>query len=173
MNRRILGQKFYSRNAELVARELLGKRLIRRKNGHKKDYIITETEAYEGQKDKASHAFGGRRTERTKIMYLAGGHWYVYFTYGMHWMLNIVTGKPEHPAAVLIRGVKGINGPARLTKALGIARKISGSKAIRKSGLWIEDVGIKIKSKNIKKGPRIGVDYAGPYWSKKKWRFWL
>ncbi|OGY68200.1 MAG: hypothetical protein A3H63_00050 [Candidatus Harrisonbacteria bacterium RIFCSPLOWO2_02_FULL_45_10c] len=104
-------------------------------------------------------------------MFGEAGHWYVYFTYGMHWLLNIVTGPKEYPAAILIRGVAGINGPARLTKALHINKKFDGKKADKKSGLWVEKRGVaKLK---IKKGPRIGVDYAGPIWSKKNFRFFL
>lgn len=133
--------------------------------------MITEVEAYTGPEDKASHAAGGKRTKRTEIMFGPGGYWYIYFTYGMHWLLNVVTGEKEYPSAVLIRAVRGISGPARLTKALGIDGKLNGGLVARKTGFWIEDSGY--RPKNIVKGPRIGVDYAGSYWSKKKLRFWM
>ena len=107
-------------------------------------------------------------------MFGQAGYWYVYFTYGMHWMLNIVTGPKDYPAAILIRGLKEISGPARITKALNIDKKLNGKPADKKSGLWIEN-----RQPNpafagrprIKKKPRIGVNYAGPVWSKKKLRF--
>lgn len=106
-------------------------------------------------------------------MFGKAGRWYVYFTYGMHWMLNIVTGPEKYPAAVLIRGVAGIAGPARLTKALHIDKKLNRKLTDKKSGLWLEDRGVKIKPAQMKNTPRIGVSYAGPIWSKKKWRFYL
>lgn len=170
---KILTSKWLSKSAPEAAKGLLGKFLVRRLKGRLLAHKITETEAYEGLKDRASHAFGGRRTKRTEIMFGASGYWYVYFTYGMHWMLNIVVGKKGHPAAVLIRGLEGINGPARLTKALKIGKGLNAKLSGKKAGLWIEDRGFKASAKKIKKSPRIGVDYAGPYWSKKKWRFYL
>jgi len=170
---------------------LLGKFLVRRYRGKTRAYMITDVEAYDGWKDKASHAHHGR-TERNAPMFGEAGHWYVYFTYGMHWLLNIVTGPQKYPAAILIRSIRivgpepsrrtafngpehgrgaTINGPARLTKALHIDKKLNGKKADKKSSLWIEKRGaVKLK---IKKGPRIGVDYAGPIWSKKHCRFYL
>jgi DNA-3-methyladenine glycosylase len=168
---KVLTPKWLSKSAPKAAKGLLGKYLVRRQKGRLIAYKITETEAYEGPKDRASHAFGGRRTKRTEIMFGEAGYWYVYFTYGMHWMLNIVVGKKGYPAAVLIRAVEGTDGPARLTKRLKIDKKLNGKLASRKSGLWIENRGEKVPIKNIKKAPRVGVDYAGSYWSKKKWRF--
>jgi DNA-3-methyladenine glycosylase len=106
-------------------------------------------------------------------MFEDGGRWYVYLVYGMHWMLNIVTETKDRPSAVLIRGTDKARGPARVTKLLKIDKRFNGLLAAKKSGLWIEDRGIKIKDSEIKKGPRIGVDYAGPVWSKKPWRFYL
>jgi DNA-3-methyladenine glycosylase len=131
--------------------------------------MITEIEAYDGPNDKASHACRGK-TERNKVMFGEAGNWYVYFTYGMHWMLNIVTGPKDYPAAILIRGTKEISGPARITKFLKIDKKFNGKSASKKSNLWIEDRGIKIKSSQITAAKRIGVDYAGN-WANKHYRF--
>jgi DNA-3-methyladenine glycosylase len=160
---------FQSKNTIRVAKSLLGKFLVRRYKGKTTAYKITEVEAYDGFQDKASHAHRGK-TERNKAMLGLAGHWYVYFTYGMHWMLNIVTGPEDYPAAILIRGVEGLNGPARLTKALKIDKKMNGKPADRKSGLWIESRNGS-KPKRIKALPRVGVDYAGPLWRNKKLRF--
>lgn len=137
--------------------------------------MITETEAYGGEKDLASHARFGRTT-RNAPMYKSGGRWYVYFTYGMHWLLNVISGQEGKPGGVLIRGVEGIKGPARVTKFFKIDKKFNDTPASLKTGLWIEarpDSAIKNVKCKIKNSPRIGVEYAGPVWSKKKWRFYL
>ena len=168
----ILGKSFFVRPTLTVARELLGKYLVRQRGLKKTSLMITEVEAYDGLNDKASHASRGK-TERNKAMFCEGGRWYVYFTYGMHWMLNIVTGPRDYPAAVLIRGTDKVTGPARLTKYLKIDKKFNGVLAAQKSGLWIEDRGCKIKPSEIIKTPRIGVDYSGPAWAKKPWRFYI
>ena len=167
----ILNKDFFNKNTIFVAQNLLGKVLIK-KNGNEfiKDFI-TEVEVYDGLEDLASHASCGI-TERNKIMFGSAGYWYVYLVYGMHWMLNIVTREERYPAAILIRGTSRVCGPARLTKFFGISKKFHGTLANRKSGLWIEDGG-SLLVKNIKSGPRIGVGYAGPIWSKKKWRFFV
>lgn len=172
MKKRIIKKAFFEQNSVAAAQKLLGKFLVRKTGNKKIALMITETEAYEGFKDKASHASRGK-TMRNAPMFGPAGVWYVYFTYGMHWMLNIVCGKKDYPAAVLIRGVKGINGPARLTKFLKVNKKINDKKAAIKTGLWLEDRGVKIKPAEIKKLPRIGVAYAGPIWSKKPYRFIL
>src|SRR3989338_4648093 len=117
--RSALPEKFFNRSTLRVARELLGKHLVRRIGKREVARMITEVEAYIGHKDKASHASRGR-TERNAPMFGKAGYWYVYFTYGMHWMLNIVTERNGYPAAILIRGVQGISGPARITKFLKI-----------------------------------------------------
>jgi DNA-3-methyladenine glycosylase len=88
-------------------------------------------------------------------------------------MLNLVTGPSDYPAAVLIRGVEGISGPGRLTKRLAVNRQLNGAAAVRDSGLWIEDDGFKVPRGRLRTGPRIGVDYAGPEWAGKPWRFWI
>jgi len=170
-----LGRKFFDRRAHAVARELLGKYLVRRlpedgqEAGRAAAAMITDTEAYDGFEDKASHASRGL-TARNAPMFGEAGHWYVYFTYGMHWMLNAVTGREGYPAAVLIRGVGPWNGPARLTKALGIAGNENEAPISPRTGLWIEDRGVRIPSSMIRRSPRIGVDYAGA-WAKKPLRF--
>ena len=159
----------YRNDARIVAKKLLGKYLVRRVNGKVRSYKIVETEAYLGAEDLASHARHGL-TKRNAPMHGPAGHWYVYFTYGMHYMLNMVTGKNGEPSAVLIRGVGDISGPARLTKALKIGKRFNGKPATKASGLWIEDRGEKINPRSIKKTPRIGVAYAGK-WAKKPFRF--
>src|SRR3989344_4993889 len=112
---KILKQNFFNRPTIAVARELLGCFLCRRINGKVIRLKITEVEAYDGPRDKASHASRGK-TKRNTPMFGKAGQFYVYFTYGIHWMLNIVTGPKDYPAAILIRGVEGISGPARITK---------------------------------------------------------
>lgn len=142
--------------------------------------IITETEAYNGIIDKASHAYGGRRTQRTNVMYENGGITYVYMCYGIHYMLNVVTGPIDTPDAVLIRGIYpmlGIdkmlsrtnklivnyqltNGPGKVTKALGI-KKEHNALDYNGSVIWIEEHTKIIDNNDIQIGPRIGIDYAG------------
>ena len=168
----ILKEKFFERPALAVTKNLLGKYIVRKWRGKIISAMITEVEAYDGLKDKASHASRGM-TPRNVVMFGPAGHWYIYFTYGMHWMLNIVTGKEGYPAAVLIRGVEGINGPARVTKFFHIDKKFNGKITDKKNGLWIEGRGIEIKPSRIKKSPRIGVDYAGSIWAKKCYRFYI
>ncbi len=167
---KILTTKFFNRPTITVAKELVGKYLVCRRGEELIALKISETEAYDGFEDKASHASRGK-TPRNSVMFGPAGYWYVYFTYGMHYMLNIVTGKREYPAAVLIRGGGQYNGLARLTKALGIDKRFNTKRAIPKTGLWIEDRGEKTSS--VTKSTRIGVEYAGPIWSKKKYRFIL
>jgi len=168
----MLKQKFFERPTLIVAKKLLGKYLVRKQGRRLVRAMITEVEAYDGPHDKASHASHGR-TERNAPMFGPAGHWYVYFTYGMHWMLNVVTGKKGYPAAVLIRGVKDINGPARVTNFFKIDKRFNGKKISRAVGLWIENNTVKVKSSQIKSSSRIGVDFAGPIWSKKKYRFYI
>lgn len=169
---KVLNQKFFDRPVLVVAKDLLGKYIVRKIGKKEIALRVTEVEAYDGHKDKASHASRGK-TERNKEMFGPAGYFYIYFTYGMHWMLNIVTGPENYPAAVLIRGTKEIVGPARLTKFLKVGRIFNGKKAEPKTGLWFEDRGVKIPLKQILKTPRIGVAYAGPVWANKKYRFLL
>jgi len=168
--RKILNKKFFNRSTVVVAKDLLGKFLVRNIGDKEIAEMIIETEAYDGYKDEASHASKGR-TKRTEVMFGDPGNFYIYLCYGMYWMLNIVTREHGYPAAVLIRGIHGANGPGKLTKFLNINNKLNNKHAIKRNGLWFEDRGIKIPDRNIKKTPRIGVVYAGPIWSAKKWRF--
>lgn len=156
------------------ARWLLGKHVVRRHaDGRMEARIITETEAYDGEHDLACHARVGRTT-RTEVMYAAGGVWYVYLCYGVHEMLNLVVGPADWPAAVLIRGLEGVSGPGRLTRALGIGRHLNGAAACDPvSGLWLEDRGFRVAPRAIVAGPRVGVEFAGPVWAAKPWRFSL
>lgn len=178
----ILTPKFFKRPTLEVARDLIGCCLVRRRGTTISRYMIAETEAYDGPDDLACHASKGR-TKRTEVLFGKPGHFYIYFTYGMHWLLNFVVGPEGYPAGVLIRsaikidpktGELGamIQGPARLTKKLGLNGSLHGLPAIKTNGLWIEQ-GHKIRPRQIKRLPRVGVDYAGPIWTKKKWRFIL
>lgn len=158
------------KNTVILARWLLGKVLVRTIEGVRTEHVITEVEAYHTESDLACHAAKGR-TARTEVMYKQGGHWYVYLCYGVHEMLNLVTGPENHPAAVLIRGVEGISGPGRLTKRLQIDRRLNGAVAVPASGLHLEDHGIVVTRRRIVSGPRVGIDYAGEIWAAKPWRF--
>lgn len=166
----ILPSSFFKRSVLKVARELIGCYLVRKQGTNVEKFIITETEAYDGIDDLACHASKGR-TKRTEIMFGEAGYLYVYLVYGMHWMLNIVTGPKDYPSAVLIRGVSGYQGPAKLTKRLNITGKLNGQKLGEE--IWIERVEEKIAKEKILQTPRVGVEYAGPIWSKKEWRFVL
>lgn len=186
---KVLSKKFFNRDTEIVAKELLGKFLVRKIGSKKISVMITETEAYNGPEDKASHAFKGK-TKRNEPMFGQPGVFYVYLCYGMYYMLNIVTRERGYPAAVLIRGAvlknsncnglaplkiararsdKFLMGPGKLTKFLKIDREFNGKKSGVKTGLWFENRGVKIRK--FKKTARIGVGYAGPVWCKKKLRF--
>src|SRR3989344_7450069 len=157
--RKILGKKFFEKSALEVAESLLGKYLVREVEGKEIAFKINEVEAYDGFEDKASHAHKGK-TERNKVMFGEAGNWYVYLVYGMHNMLNIVTGNKDYPAAILIRGVGEINGPGRLTKFLKISRKLNGKTSSLETILWFEDRGETVDKKKIKRTSRVGVDYA-------------
>lgn len=172
IKRKVLSEKFFGVRANIVAPQILGKFLVRYYRGKEISAEITEVEAYDGFSDRGSHASRGK-TARNTPMFDSAGRAYIYFTYGMHWMLNVVTGKSGYPSAILIRGVHGIKGPARVTKHFHIDKKFNNKMLSKKNMLWIEDRGVKISASKIKKGPRIGIDYAGPYWSKRHWRFWI
>jgi DNA-3-methyladenine glycosylase len=133
--------EFFRRDVLEVAPELAGKILVRVfPDGLTVRSMITETEAYRGEEDKACHASKGR-TGRTQIMYAAGGNIYIYLIYGMYWMLNFVTGETDQPQAVLIRGTEAYNGPGRLTKALGLDKSFYGEDLSASGRLWVEDAG--------------------------------
>jgi DNA-3-methyladenine glycosylase len=168
-----LSREFYARNADVVARDILGKVLIRKfPDGTRKEGVITETEAYLGVKDLACHAAGGRRTKRTQVMYGNAGFAYIYFVYGMHWLLNVVCSAINDPQAVLIRGLDVAPGPASLTKALEIDGSLNCADMVEKGELWIEDRGVKVKGDYIKTTPRVGIDYAKE-WKDKPLRFFF
>jgi len=172
MRRLVKAKAFRSKKTVAIARSLLGKFLVRSTAHGSVARMITEVEAYDGERDQACHARNGP-TARNAVMYEPGGVWYVYLCYGVHEMLNLVTGPKARPAAVLIRGVEGASGPGRLTQALEIDRRLNGTACAFKSGLWIEDRGVRLPRGAIKVTPRIGVENAGPLWAKKPWRFVL
>ncbi len=181
----------YYLNPDVVslARDLIGKTLCTRINGTLTCGIITETEAYAGVNDKASHAYNGRRTNRTEAMYSKGGVSYVYLCYGIHRLFNIVTHSEGTPHAILIRGIypkvgieeiverRGVKfsktigiGPGKVSQALGI-NLIHNNLSLTGKEIWLQDDGIKINPNDIQVGPRIGVDYAGED-AKLPYRFW-
>ena len=181
---------FYQReDVLLISRELLGKVLCTNFHGKLTSGIIVETEAYAGVTDKASHAYGGRRTKRTETMYAKGGSAYVYLCYGIHHLFNIVTNKENIPHAILIRAIHpqdGIKimlqrrnkkkmdqylttGPGILTQALGITVRNSGV-SLMDNLIWIEDQNINYTNQDILATPRVGVQYAGKD-TQKPWRF--
>lgn len=165
-----LVKKFYLSDAVSLAEQLLGKYLVRQWNdGRIERYLITETEAYFGENDKACHASKGR-TQRTEIMYKEGGYVYVYLIYGMYWLLNIVSGEKDHPEAVLIRGLDNVIGPGKVGRLLEIDKGFYGESLIHSDKIWIEDSQMEVK---FKTAPRIGIEYAGDIWKNKAWRFIL
>ncbi len=187
-----LPRSFYTRpNVLAVARQLLGKSLVvPAPDGTRVSGIIVEAEAYRGPQDRASHAYGGRRTNRTETMYQLGGTAYVYFVYGMYHQFNVVTNVSEVPHAVLVRAlqpVEGIewmrqrrpgqsdhnltNGPGKLCVALGIDRTYDRADLLG-DRVWLETGAGRIPSSAIVAGPRIGIEYAEA-WAEKPWRFWL
>jgi len=181
----ILSASFYNRPTLTVAHELLGARLVRILDGIKLVGLISETEAYFGFDDLASHAKAGR-TIRTAPMFGPPGHAYVYFTYGNHWMLNAVTEQEGFPAAVLIRAIQPIEGievmmerrlrrdtlgPGKLTQALGITKSENNVNLTEaNSSLWIE-TGQVIPDKSVTIGPRVGLNKTPQPWLSKPWRF--
>ena len=186
-----LPRNFYARRTQTVARELLGCRLVRQLNGVRLSGVIVEAEAYIGESDLACHAKAGK-TQRTAVMYGLAGFSYVYFTYGMHWMLNVVTEGKDFPAAVLLRAIEPLEGieemqrlrggkeirligkgPACLTQALGITRAENGlDLCARDSGLWIEQ-GETIPKRNVAVSPRIGLGKTPEPWLSNPWRYFV
>jgi DNA-3-methyladenine glycosylase len=173
---RRLGRRALNRPTLRVARELLGKFIVRRWRGRRLSAMIAETEAYKGPKDLASHAAGGRRTPRVEPLYGEGGTVYVYFVYGMHWLLNFSTAGEGRPEGVLIRGIvtgggELLAGPGRVTRYLRIGKALDGADVTRSSEIRLEDRGVHVPASRIRRGPRVGVDSAGPYWAARPWRF--
>lgn len=178
---RPLPPSFYRRPAEVVARDLLGRFLVREVEGGRLVLRLVETEAYLGGPDRASHAWDGRRTPRNESLYLPGGHAYVYFIYGMHWCLNAVTGERDVGSAVLLRAGEPVEGeermrenrgfakrvkpgdlaggPGKLCRALAVDRSLDGVR-LDQGPLRITQ-GEPIEPEEVAAGPRIGVDYAG------------
>lgn len=176
-----LHKSFYTRDSvTTIAKELLGKYIFTFDDGKLTGGIITETEAYAGVSDRASHAYNNRRTKRTEVMFAEGGVAYVYLCYGMHHLFNFVTGDRNVPDAVLLRGilpVEGIevmelrmgrkmkpkgfsDGPGKVSKILNIKVTDSGE-PLTGDRIWVEDNGIQVRENNILELPRVGVDYAG------------
>jgi len=185
----ILERDFYNRPALQVARELLGMRLVRSEDGRRVGGIILETEAYRGEEDLGCHCKAGR-TPRTAVMYGQPGHVYVYFTYGMHWMLNFVVEQSGFPAAVLIRAIlpdvgldliearRGTqprqlwtNGPAKICQALRIDKSFNGVDLCETTGnLWVE-AGQPVFDTSVTTGPRVGLNKVPEPWKSIPWRF--
>jgi DNA-3-methyladenine glycosylase len=176
-----IGYSFYSgKDVVKIAKDLLGKILITQFDNITTSGRIVETEAYEGVTDRASHAFGGRRTARTEIMFGNGGSAYVYLCYGIHYLFNVVTNKKDVPHAILIRAIEPLEGidemlkrtkkkkpdftltrgPGNVSKALGISTHHTGS-SLLSNEIFIADDGFKINKKDVIATPRVGVDYAG------------
>lgn len=174
-----------------LAVQLLGKQLFTYVEGQLTGGIIVETEAYKGVIDKASHAYGGRFTSRTQVMYAPGGLSYVYLCYGIHYLFNVVTAPEGTPHAVLIRGVEPVTGidvmlqrrnmlalkpnitagPGALAKALAID-KVLNAKDLQGEEIWIEDKGMSVRPENIAAVPRVGVDYAEDH-ALLPWRYYI
>jgi DNA-3-methyladenine glycosylase len=186
-----LSREFYLRPDVLsVAKDLLGKLLVvPGPGGERVSGKIVEVEAYRGPEDRASHAYGGRRTKRTETMYGAGGVAYVYFVYGMYYQFNVVSNAADIPHAILVRAlepVEGIelmrtrrhshpdhnltNGPGKLCIAMGIDRRLNGAD-LSGAEVWLEEFE-NLSGRRIARGPRIGIDYA-ENWIDKPWRFWI
>jgi len=170
-------RKFYTRKTLVVAKELLGKYLVRKTNGRKLVGKIVETEAYIGPQDRASHAFNGKITPRNKTEYLEGGYIYIYLCYGIHWQLNITTEKKGKPECILIRALEPVkevkektNGPGKLCKWMKLNKSFDREDLTGSKRIWLEDR--KEKKPQIIAAKRIGIDYAGK-WAEKPWRFYL
>lgn len=157
----------YAACAPVLAPRLLGKFLCRNIRGGIVRLRITETEAYYGEDDTACHARKGK-TARTAVMYRPGGFAYVYLCYGIHWMLNVVSGPAGFPEAVLIRGVEGFDGPGKLTKRLEIGKSLNEENLVLSDRLWIEDDG---RAPRYGASVRVGIGYADKSDREKLWRF--
>lgn len=164
----ILDKSYFARPATELAQDLLGKFLCVRCGGEVIRACITETECYFGEEDTACHAHKGR-TPRTDTLYQKGGITYIYLCYGIHSLLNIVTGPEGHPEAVLIRGVEGASGPGRVTKLLGLTVSQNRTPLCPKCDIWVEDDGT--PPPEFTATPRIGIDYAVPEDRDRLWRF--
>jgi len=182
-----LRRAFFLQPTLKVAKELLGTYIIHKAGERKIIGKIVETEAYLGPDDRASHAFGYRRTPRNRAEYMIGGHIYIYLVYGMYWQLNISTGKEGKPECVLIRALEPIsnpkryplntkrfsitNGPGKLCNYLKLDKRHYGLDVCTSPEIWLKE-GEKVKPKDIVVSRRIGIDYAGS-WALKPWRFYV
>lgn len=182
MARRRIKRPFFLQPTLKVSKELLGKFLVHEYRGRKISGMIVETEAYSGPRDRASHAYGGKITPRNQAEYLIGGHVYIYMVYGMYWQFNLSTGSHGEPECVLVRalapaegvGKSSTNGPGKLCRALKLDKRLYGADVCAPAAkLYLEDRGVKVSPGQIAKGPRVGIDYAGRYWAKIPWRFWI
>ena len=185
LSHRRLGRSFFRRSALVVARDLIGRILVRESNGMRLSGRILETEAYHGPSDRACHASRGR-TARNEPMFWPGGYAYIYLVYGMHLCFNVVTGEEGFPSAVLVRALQPLEGqksmaknsprcrsrdlcrgPGRLSRALGLSREDDRTDLCRR-GLHLE-AGAPVDGRLIARGKRVGVDYAGD-WADRLWR---
>ena len=167
MSRR-LTEEFFHRDCLDVAPDLAGKIIVRRlSDGTLLKERIAETEAYRGEEDLACHASKGR-TPRTELLYRESGVIYVYLCYGMHWLMNVITGEKEQPQGVLIRAGEIHKGPARFTKYFQIDKSFNGKSFAGSEDIWIEDDGFRPK---LRTDVRVGIDYAGEYWRNMPWRW--
>lgn len=163
-----LDDAFFHRDCLEVAPELVGKLLVHRMpDGSLRRVRITETEAYRGEEDRGCHASRGR-TRRTELLYGESGIIYIYLCYGMHWLMNVVTGERDQPQGVLFRAAEAYEGPGKLTKYLQLDGSYNGKPLCPDTGVWVEDDGL-VPELDTK--PRVGIDYAGPEWAAKPWRF--
>jgi len=174
-----LKKSFFIRPTLTIAKDLLGKYLIRKIGNKKLVGKIVETEAYIGPQDRASHAYGGKITPRNKTEYSEGGHIYIYLCYGIHWQLNITTNLADRPECVLIRALEPVektknlaNGPGKLCRWMKLNKSFNGEDLVKSKRIWLEDRGIKIKKSDVVATTRIGIKYAGS-WARKPWRFYL
>lgn len=163
-----LGAAFFARNCLKVAPELVGKLICRRlPDGEIIRLRITEAEAYNGAEDTACHASKGR-TARSEMLWHAPGTVYIYLCYGMHWMLNVITGAEGDPQGVLIRACADYNGPGKLTKRLQLDKSLNGNSFIDSEELWFENDGY---CPPLRTDKRVGIDYAAPVDRERQWRF--
>ncbi|AFZ45183.1 DNA-3-methyladenine glycosylase [Halothece sp. PCC 7418] len=168
----IIPPTFFQQSAITVARQLLGKQLVRQHEDYSMTrLLIQEVEAYDGVQDLANHAAKGKRTPRNEIMFALGGYFYLYWCYGIHLMLNVVCDQIDYPAAVLIRGAGEINGPGKLTKFLQLEKTLNGKPVFPDNGLWFVDTGVETKPSEIMATPRIGISKKAGEWRDQPLRF--
>ena len=190
--KRLDREEFIGSDILRICRSLLGKVIVSHQEEIPTSGVIVELEAYKAPEDKASHAYNDRKTERTEVMFMKGGHAYVYLCYGIHHMFNIVTGPQNTAHAILVRAIEPLegmsammsrrglsspeyrltSGPGSLARAMGIHTRQTGTDLITSNKLFVEDRGIELSDGDILTSERIGIDYAGE-WAKKPWRFTL